>query len=103
MNRLSLQLNKVIDENSSLRNSLAQSPPATSVSPPATDQTEEGRGEGGGEGIILLYAQVDKSKVTSCILFNSCSFHDALGAILFEVVTADVVVVVVYMLVCEHV
>jgi hypothetical protein len=62
-----VQLNKVIDENASLRNSLARSPPATSVSPSAMDQIEEGRGEEGGEGegVIPLYAQVDKSKKTS--------------------------------------
>ena len=65
MNSPVVQLNKIIDENASLRNSLAQSPPATSVSPPAMDQIEEGgREEGGeGEGVIPLYAQVDKSKV----------------------------------------
>ena len=63
----------MIEENTSLRNSLARSPPATSVSPPAI---EEGRGEeegggGGGEGIIPLYAQVDKSKV-SFFLHSAC-------------------------------
>ena len=62
----------MIDENSSLRNSLARSPPATSVSPAGTEQSQTedgGRGEGEGEGdSIPVYAQVDKSKV--CVYYS---------------------------------
>ena len=62
------QLNKVIDENSSLRNSIARSPPATSTSPPAIDEEvvpQDGEGAGRqGETTIPIYAEVDKSKVS---------------------------------------
>ena len=70
---LCAQLNKIIDENSTLRNSLARSPtvPPMSpssppMSPPAIVQIEEeGSGEGEGSGVVPLYAEVDKSKVRS--------------------------------------
>ena len=62
---IGFQLNKVIDENSSLRNSIVRSPPATSSSPPPMEQIHEEieGGEQEGSKDIPLYAQVDKSKV----------------------------------------
>ena len=64
------QLNKVIEENCSLRNSVARSPPATSSSPPAMEQIQEEEGEEEGEGggkQAPVYAQVDMSKVSDGI------------------------------------
>ena len=58
---LFLQLNKVIEENSSLRN---RPPPEPTTSPQAMEQIlEEREGEGEGEEDIPLYSQVDKSRV----------------------------------------
>ena len=70
LSSLCAQLNKIIDENSTLRNSLARSPTVPPMSPsspptspPATVQIEEGSGEGEGSRVVPLYAEVDKSKV----------------------------------------